>query len=424
MGTKVRVGHAVVFPHMAELPTSLGPAGVPQISLAKPQLQSVENAVLDCIRHWELKAGLSPDDVEQIIELLAPTVSLPLKLSSESADAEERLLTLTAEQIEAFSGLRATRGGLILGGAGTGKTVLAIARAQQLAKDGFRTLLVCYNELLGDDLAGRAERPPNLTACTFHTLCLREARRAGLEVQADRPAEWWAEMAPTLLIEASAINETNYDAVVVDEGQDFSPLWLDALRCLISNEPDAPFFILGDPLQDMWGRDWREGAGQPFVWELTRNMRNTQPIARCVAAAIGHAPKSRSVPGPAPQWHLTNGPPREGDVVDAVERLIDQGFGPTSLVVLCASGHLASRLRERSIGPFSFGSWGGRGIATETVGRFKGLESQAIVLALSGKSANEDRTAAYVGMSRARSVLVVVGSKADQTFLNWEPQKQ
>lgn len=418
LDSRVRVGHAVVFPHMDAVP-SVGPAGVSEISFAKPQLVDVEEAIVRCFDYWKLEANMSPEERDEAIAMLAPTISIAPKLAGESSEAEARILTLTAEQIEAFAGLRANRGGFVLGGAGTGKTVLAIARAQQLARDGFRTLLVCYNELLGSDLSARTERPPNLVACTFHALCLREAHRSKLKVPNVKSSGWWEESAPNLLVEACATSDTMYDAIVIDEGQDFSPRWLDSLRCLLAGQTDAPFFVFADSLQDLWKRDWLHGLELPFAWELTRNMRNTQPIADRVAAVVSTTYRGKGPAGPIPIWQVSDGEVREGDVVSAVERLLREGFGPSNLVVLCGSRILVDRLRERTVGNHSFGAWGSRGIAVETIARFKGLESPAVVLALSAASVSGNRTEAYVGMSRARSVLIVIGDKESQQPLNW-----
>jgi len=418
LDSRIRVGHAVAFPHMDTLPY-LGPAGQKAIALTKPDLATVDQAITRCLAHWSLDGSLSAKDVQKTVEMLAPTISAAPTLSSASADAEANLVIFTAEQIEAFSRLRSHRGGLVTGGAGTGKTVLAVARAQQLAKDGFRTLLVCYNELLGSELTKRLSDSPNIKACTFHSLCLHEARRARLPIPASKPPVWWENDAPNLLVDACSLNETTYDAIVVDEGQDFSPVWLDALRCLTKGSADPPFFVFADPLQDIWKRDWDRTGDYAFTWQLSRNMRNTQPIALRVASAVGTTCDGRGIPGPAPIWKTCDGPAKEKDVVAAVEHLLDEGFGPTNLVVLCGPVALASRLRERSIGAFSFGTWGSRGIPVETINRFKGLESQAIVFVIDGSPGSDDPTAAYVGMSRARSILVVVGSDTAQPGLNW-----
>lgn len=421
LGARLRVGHAVAFPHMQECPAA-GPAATREISLAKPQLENIFAAIVGCFEHWKLEANMLPTEVQEVVSLLAPTISSSPKLSGESSDAEAKILTFTAEQVEAFAGLRANRGGLVLGGAGTGKTVLAIARAQQLARNGFNTLLVCYNELLGNHLSTQLQNSSNLTASTFHALCLREAHRAKLQIPKTKLAEWWEQSAPCLLIDACAVNGTDYNAIVVDEGQDFSPLWLDSLRCLLSAQADAPFFVFADPLQDLWKRNWLRESEFPFAWELTRNMRNTQPIAERVAAVINVGYRGEGIPGPQPIWMATDGATREADVMSAAERLLNEGFRPSNLVVLCESPDLVARLRERVVGSCSFGSWGGRGIAVETIPRFKGLEAQAVILALSCPSKTDNRTEAYVGMSRARSLLWVIGDKANYQLLNWTTQ--
>lgn len=415
---RVRIGHAVAFPHMSSLP-NVGPAGPAPISFTKPDLEAIAAAIDRCFNHWGLEAKLSDRDASRLVGLLAPTVSVTPNLAGRTAEAEQDLLLFTAEQVEAFAGLRASRGGLILGGAGTGKTILAIARAQQLAKDGFRTLLVCYNELLGTELTRRTAAQPALTAGTFHSICLAEAARARLTTPAQKDAGWWERQAPELLIEACATTETSFDAVVVDEAQDFSPLWLDALRCLIATDRDAPFFEFADPRQDLWAREWSTDPRHPFVYELTRNMRNTRPIAERVAAAVATTCKDRGVAGPFPIWRTTEGSPRESDVITSVERLLDDGFTPASLMVLCEDAVLAARLRERSIGAYSFGRWGSRGVPVESISRFKGLDAGAVVLALAEGPGPIHQAQAYVGMSRARSLLVVIGSEATRTAVNW-----
>jgi hypothetical protein len=420
---RARIGHAVAFPHMTTLP-NIGLAGSPAISLIRNDLQDIAGSMDRCFGHWELGANLSTKDLSTLIDLLAPTVSVSPNLAGRTAEAEQDLLLLTAEQVEAFSGLRANRGGLVVGGAGTGKTILAIARARQLSKDGFRTLLVCYNELLGAELAQRTAAPPNLAAGTFHSLCLAEAAKAGLRAPGVKDQDWWENAAPNLLIDACAINATSFDAVVVDEAQDFSPLWLEALRCLVATDKDAPFFEFADPRQDIWKREWDSDPRHPFVFELTRNMRNTRPIAERVAAAVDMPCKDRGVSGPPPIWRTTDRAPRESDVISAVERLLDDGFGPGDLVVLSDDAAMVGRLRERSIGAYSFGRWASRGVPVESISRFKGLDARVVVVALSGSAANVGAAQAYVGMSRARSLLVVIGTDQMRQSLNWTTAQQ
>lgn len=62
---------------------------------------------------------------------------------------------------------------------------------------------------------------------------------------------------------------------------------------------------------------------------------------------------------------------------------------------------------------------GSRGVPVESVSRFKGLDAAAIVLALAENKGPAHQAQAYVGMSRARSLLVVVGSEATRKAVNW-----
>jgi hypothetical protein len=418
---KVRVGHAVVFPHLDMLP-ALGLVMNPSITMAGCDLSCIEASVNRCATHWDLTSKIAKRELDELVSDLAPTVSVKRKhLLHQSREVESNIILLTAEQISLFSGLRASRGGLILGSAGTGKTILAAARAQQLAKDGFRTLLVCFNELLAADIAARLQGIEKITVSTFHSLCMKEIRLAKLSVPKELSNTWWNEEGPNLLLEAASKNKTQYDAVVVDEGQDFSPLWLESLHYLTTLGDETPFFIFADPRQELWNRDWAQSQAQfDFSWELSKNLRNSDPIAEKVANLYMTPIQTRHLDGPKPVWRdLTDERAASSDVIAVVEKLLNEGFSHSSITVLCQDGSLVEDLRERLIGPFSFGKWGGNGIAVETIGRFKGMESEAVVLVINQGISEADRMAAYVGISRARSVLMLIAPPKMKPFLNW-----
>jgi hypothetical protein len=150
-------------------------------------------------------------------------------------------------------------------------------------------------------------------------------------------------------------------------------------------------------------------------------MRNTKPIAEKVSAVISSSDRIRDIPGPPPLWRDVHDPKKiNGEVIAVVERLLDEGLGPHNIVVLCNSAPRVGRLRDYTIGSYSFGAWGGRGIPVETIARFKGMEARAVVVVLEGEADTDfERTLAYVALSRARSLLAVVGSRSRQAFINW-----
>jgi hypothetical protein len=139
--------HAVAFPDVA-VASSLGPAAPGPITWDSRALASINQTIKTTIHHWGGRCSLSVKETQHMIGLIAPTVSIKRRLAEDIADVRTKLIELTGEQIWIFSQLRSVRNALVTGGAGTGKTILAIERARRLASDGFRTLLVCYNELL------------------------------------------------------------------------------------------------------------------------------------------------------------------------------------------------------------------------------------------------------------------------------------
>jgi ATP-dependent exoDNAse (exonuclease V) alpha subunit len=58
-------------------------------------------------------------------------------------------------------------------------------------------------------------------------------------------------------------------------------------------------------------------------------------------------------------------------------------------------------------------------VPVESISRFKGLDAAAVVLVLAENKGPPNQAQAYVGMSRARSVLVVVGSEGTRRAVNW-----
>jgi hypothetical protein len=318
------------------------------------------------------------------------------------ADAEELLIELTDTQIWVFSQLKSVRNPLILGAAGTGKTVLAIERARRLAADGFSVLLVCYNELLGKRLGEELADERRVRACTFHALCLGEAAQARLPIPAERDERWWEEGAPELLIEAAALEGTTFDAIIVDEGQDFCQLWFESLRLLAQGAQDAPFYVFADWHQQLYRRSWEAPADWTRL-ELDINCRSTLPIAARVAGIFGEAPASKGAEGPAPRFYEID-VAREG--IRFVQRfvsrlLLEEGLAPKQICVLTDDAGVVARLRELLAGDKPFVPMGGHGVVIETVARSKGLEAEAIVLMLTDglQDGLEGRAALYTAMA-------------------------
>src|SRR4029077_10311097 len=120
------------------------------------------------------------------IDMLAAMIPSPLELRSllrsEIKDGNEEVVRLTDEQLHVLNTLRGVRRASVVGGAGTGKTMLAMAKATQLAREGFETLLVCFNSplarVLADETREVADTTGRLHVRTFHQLAEDLGRQA------------------------------------------------------------------------------------------------------------------------------------------------------------------------------------------------------------------------------------------------------
>jgi len=101
-------------------------------------------------------------------------------------------------------------------------------------------------------------------------------------------------------------------------------------------------------------------------------------------------------------------------VESTVERLLErEKLQASQIAVLSGSKKLVDLLRTMTVCDHVFCAPGRRGIATETLWRFKGLESPVVLLALPAMpelSPDTARGLAYVGLSRPQAALFVVAA--------------
>jgi AAA domain/Nuclease-related domain/UvrD-like helicase C-terminal domain len=411
-------GWGVVFPD-AELPAALGPELPTEVVIDREGLQWVDKAI-DGVFQAAVGAGspLSPAAVAQLVQLLAPRVSLAPSLAATITHDGAALVRLTEEQftiLEVLSGF--PRVG-VSGGAGTGKTLVAMERARRLTVEGQKVLLLCYNRGLAAYLKPRAD---GFDVSTFHALCDVRSKMAGLPWP-DAPAgpeaqSFWREEAPSLLLRAlDRLPDERYDAVIVDEAQDFHEYWWLAVERLLKRPKDDVLWVFVDPRQNIYDGSAWEALGLRTA-PLTYNCRNTQRIARYAYGLVNAEPRLR--PGTPEGIEVSiqrcSG---ESEMLDAVRRALHRiviaGRLPTdSLVVLSPRSEKTSAVwRAGTFGNLRLVAYptpAGQGeVQFATLQRFKGLEADAVVLCESQTGQpHSSGQHLYVAASRARHVLEV-----------------
>lgn len=432
-------GHSVSFPD-ARVSCDRFPPECPRELVIDasdlPKLNDVIARLFLAIPGRDKRPGMSPRQFEDLLnKVLMPEFKVARSVGLEVQEEEEVLLRMTEEQCRLFDYLGDRRRALVEGYAGTGKTFLAVEKAKRLALDGKDVLLVCFNRPLAQHLvrvvADSGKWSERVKVDNFHNLCIESAERVGLEFEVpsgDDKKEsevFWRETTPLLLMDAAEELGLEYDAVIVDEGQDFAEEWFDVLTGLLKSEKSGYFYIFYDPMQDIYHKQASLPVeGPPF--RLTRNCRNTKRIANFVSKVgdIDYDQWDEAVEGRQVKTWLEESPEAMAGRVDAlVEELVSGDIRPSQIVVLSPYKLARSCLAGRdSVGKVKLTedvlAADTEAVRFSTLKRFKGLEADAVIFCdVDGAYPACDRYNRYAAVSRAKHLLHVVH------YEKWVPPK-
>lgn len=373
----------------------------------------------------------------------------------------------------------------VRGPAGCGKSFGLAARAAILASQGKRVLVLSFNVTLSNYLRtlvtarcrDEAANPTLVTCTNFHAFCRRivdYADRAGFEMfaLADTPDH------DVFVVQAeqalAAGHGPTYDAILIDEGQDFTLGWWNILRRYVVSA-DGEMLLVADPTQDVdEKRSWTDneqmlGAGFSGPWtELEGSYRmpgDMVPIANAFARRYitgerisaevldDHDEVVQRSSATGRRWLNLDRPHELGRSIGTeVVRLLAENptLSPSDVVFLCEhhddglaavgeierAGHavhhiFATRESERPIRTRRF--WpDADGVKGCTVQSFTGWETPALVMGVG--TADRSRRLAYVAMTRIAGRISGVGHLSvvnsdltiagfHSTFEQWAPPR-
>lgn len=314
--------------------------------------------------------------------------------------------------------------------AGSGKTQLALQLLEQALQAGGRAGYVCFNRSLADHI--RALAPARAEVANFHELVVEYDRRTHGEPDFTQPQV--LEQATARYLAASGSLPSRYDLLVIDEGQDFEPEWIERLVQLL--HPDGKLYLLQDDEQRLYAR--QDFAIDDAVVVVSRdNFRSPRLICDvinalrlCSTAVVSKSPYQGELPG----FHVyRNEPELLEQTAQAVAGLMARGFAAGDIAVVSHRGRAASVFTERTrIGALSTTRftgaytragepvWSQGELLVESIYRFKGQSKPAIVLtevAFAELTAVEKRKL-FVGLTRAQmAVEIVLSPEAEQAMM-------
>jgi len=415
-GLPVRYG--VIFPNTISFTGDL-PADIrrEQLLLAS-DLHDIKFAVDELIRVTGRGMKMQRDHMEAVIDFLCPNADFTWDPEARIRMHHQRMEALCASQVRALERLDANRRVIVTGGAGSGKTRLALAWARRaLIGRSERVLVTCFNEPLADQINGHLDGYENVVVGAFLSIARTFEGMPHLDEPPDMTSEeastfWNETVIGHLHLNWPKITE-KFDTIIIDEAQDFSPAWIAQLESLLDEEGPRRLMMVADSGQEIFSRGFRMPKTEDgwTLCELVNNCRNSHQIARLLRTLLGGAPSPEI--GPETIGISFDDATNE-DVISVVKSILvrqpDDGSGLLaplgSTAVIVPSIKLRDTLRDE----LDLGSWDERDskIVCETERRLKGTEFDTVILV--DPDYRMDDRALYIGISRAINQLFVVGS--------------
>lgn len=414
----LRMTHLVAFPFTAVDDSFAAPDCPRWMILDATDLTALAaHKVEAALSGGEGPAAADHAHIDEIISCLTARPGPASHLLGALAEREHAVEKLTAQQSVILRQLRGNHRILVRGGAGTGKSFLAVDQTRRLSRSGQRVAFVCYSRGLASFAQRRfaslpkSDRPAYVG--TFHNLGVQW----GAKPVEGIGAEYWESDLPVqmLALAAHLTQSDKFDAIVIDEAQDFADSWWPALLAGLRDPGAGGLTIFLDDGQRIFGREGATPADLVNV-SLDENLRNTKQIAQTFGSLAPEQMRYLGGNGQPVRFIPCTTKNAISTADDVVVTLMDAGWPPDAIALLTTgSRHPVQVDRVQSEGTSGYWAsfWDDSDAFYGSVLGFKGLERPAIVLAVNGfRDSSRAREMLYVGMSRARDLLVVCGDPA------------
>ncbi|MEY3880648.1 MAG: hypothetical protein RIQ94_1444 [Pseudomonadota bacterium] len=196
---------------------------------------------------------------------------------------------LTEDQVRVLQHQKYHKRLLIKGCAGSGKTIIATERAIRLSRIGYKVLVTCFNPYLSEHIRSLTAGE-QVDVMSFSQLIMKlSGEEAVLE-------EWNIYTEPTeseidKAFDSILDNNLYYDAILVDEGQDFKDHWWGVIEALLEKSNEKILYIFADDKQNFTKTHAKYPINDsPFY--LSKNVRNAGKIFELIKQFHAAAPPS------------------------------------------------------------------------------------------------------------------------------------
>ncbi|WP_232582027.1 nuclease-related domain-containing DEAD/DEAH box helicase [Photobacterium phosphoreum] len=393
----------------------------------------------------ERKNNLSNAEILAIRSVLFPEIAIPTETSESDEFVEVKDVKALDYEQEEFAKKVPNGHYMVSGIPGSGKTVILLSRALHLAQryDNYSILILTYTKALANKLKLQFSVKvtdmsiPESVKCRieikhFHKLCY-DIIGFNKRVADQSGEKYYSEIWPQEAISGLKNKTGSYDAVLVDEYQDFHVDWFELCKqiCKKNGEGQENLFFAGDRLQRIYDITWNsykeiginiQGRSKLLKIPYRTNQNHLDFALKflsnddVLAKDIGNfyeIEKLNSFTNNGNSIDLVKGSPSA--ISSYVEQLVNKlDILPEDILILCHTNYecheMLNTLPNNIRNKFDSGKEPkkGRGLIT-TYHSSKGLESKYCILYKVDKFEVQriNRILMYVGMTRASEKLIV-----------------
>jgi hypothetical protein len=335
-------------------------------------------------------------------------------MGEDVVEDKEKIEQLTRQQFATLKGLFALPKVAVIGPAGSGKTILALWRLKAQLDEGRSAIYVCFNKNLAEAL--RLRNPDCAKSIwSIDKLFLSLVAGAKVPTAKDKLGLFFGEDLPGLVIDQMQTLH-RYDAIIVDEGQDFSEYQAIALHEMLAEDGNWAFFA--DWRQDLYNKSSGTPIGAEVVFTLHHNCRNAQKINE---ASNRFSQKAvPSMPG-MPEGVIPVVEVAKNQAMRAWE-LAKRWNGESSIAILSPYTLPLSAMKGQTVGhglrlSEDIKDLGAKDtVYFSTIRSFKGLEASVVIvvdLDIAGERPSFSEEDLYVASTRATTRLAMLSSRKD-----------
>lgn len=396
----------------------------------------------NCLEKHGFQGGcLSDEEVEAMANLLRGDFHFVPSLKESVERTVKELCSLTGEQYELLESFADNPRVLVAGGAGTGKTLIAIEQARRAYWEGKSVLYLCYNHNIAQYVASIVQKEQlNINVVTLHAHMMHLCNIEGSDNYGDN---FYNSELPKKCLQLSSV--PSYDFLVIDEGQDIMKNHY--MKCIerfvkggLINGCWAIFY---DSNQNIFNSDnllssvleILRNESHAMSWKLRINCRNTKEIvnANILSTNIQDQGKS-TVAGPKVEYISYDDKVDENAKLnDLIRDIRNSGLNGSDFIILSqysinnSQNCLTHGLSKGNGTLKTSGSlWRAskNDVRFSTISSYKGLEAKVVILSdVDSFSDNDTRLLNYVGISRAITKLYILydlktESERQQMILN------